>query len=104
MAAEEIISRAEHEEFARRMEEEHKRMDVRVTSLEASIKEMTQLTASVEKLAVNMESMCREQEKQGQRLQALEAKDGEMWRSVVKYAVTAAVGVIVGYALTAIGW
>ena len=36
------------------------------------------LATSVEKLAVSMQSMLKEQEKQGKRLEALEGRDGEV--------------------------
>lgn len=97
------ITRAEHEEFRRRMEEEHKRQDKRIELLEESVREMGALTTSVEKLAQSMESMVKEQEKQGERLEALESRDGEMWRKVTAYAVTAIVGILVGYICTRIG-
>lgn len=71
--------------------------------LEESVKQNTALTVSVEKLANNMESMANEQAKQGERLEALEGRDGEMWRTVVKYVLTAALGLVIGLAATQIG-
>ena len=47
---------------------------------------------AVEKLATNMERMFEEQRKQGARLEALESRDGELWRKVVGYALTAGAG------------
>ena len=47
--------------------------------------------------------MCREQEKQGKRLETLEGRDGEMWRTVVRYAVTAVIGILAGYVFAQIG-
>lgn len=97
------ITRAEHEEFRRRLEEENQRQDKRISLLEESVREMGQLTTSVEKLAVSMESMVKEQEKQGKRLETLEARDGEMWRKVVGYVVTAVIGIVLGFVFTQIG-
>lgn len=97
------ITRAEHEEFRRRLEEENKRQDKRIELLEESVREMGALTTSVEKLATSMESMVKEQEKQGKRLEVLEGRDGEMWRKVVGYIVTAVVGIILGFLFTQIG-
>jgi len=53
---------------------------------------------------LNMESMVREQEKQGKRLETLESRDGELWRKAVGYAVTAIIGVFIGYVFTQIGF
>lgn len=97
------ITRAEHEEFRRRIEEENKRQDRRLELLEHTVQQISDLTTSVEKLAVSMEGMLREQEKQGTRLETLEDRDGEMWRKIIGYAATAAVGIIIGYVARQIG-
>ena len=69
------ITRAEHEEFVKRMEDEDRRQNRRIEILEKSVQQFTSLTASVEKLALNMENMLKEQEAQGNRLEALEDRD-----------------------------
>ena len=97
------ISRAEHEEFRRRLEEENRRQDKRIELLEDNMRELNQLTASVSKLASSIESMVKEQEQQGKRLEALESRDGEMWRKAVGYAVTALVGAVLGFMLKQVG-
>ena len=91
------ITRAEHEEFRRRIEEENKRQDKRIEILEENAKRIEGLNSSIEKLALNMENMLKEQLKQGKRLEVLEARDGEMWRKVVSYAITAVVGIVIGF-------
>ena len=73
---ENTISRAEHEEFRRRLEEENRRQDKRIELLEDNMRELNSLTASVGKLATSIESMVKEQEKQGKRLETLEDRDG----------------------------
>lgn len=91
------ITRAEHEEFRRRIEEENKRQDKRIEILEENAKRIEGLNSSIEKLALNMENMLKEQLRQGQRLEVLESRDGEMWRKVVSYAITAIVGIVIGF-------
>ena len=97
------ISREEHQEFCKRMEEENRRQNHRIDLLEGSVQQIGKLAASVEKMAASLQSMVREQEQQGKRLTALESRDGEMWRKIVTYAVTAVVGIIVGFAAKQIG-
>lgn len=97
------ITRAEHEEFKKRLEEENKRQDRRIELLEDNVSKLGALTSSVEKLATNMENMVKEQEKQGKRLETLEARDGEMWRKVIGYIATAIIGIVVGYIFTQFG-
>ncbi len=97
------ITRAEHEEFRRRLEEENKRQDKRIELLEDNMRELNSLTTSVGKLAASVESMVKEQEKQGKRLETLEGRDGERWRKVVGYVITAAVGIVLGFLFRQIG-
>lgn len=85
------------------MEEEHGRINKRLELLEESIDRLHVLNTSIEKLAVNMESMLKEQVQQGQRLEVLEKRDGEMWRKVVGYIITAVIGGIIGYIFNMIG-
>lgn len=97
------ITRAEHEEFKRRLEEENKRQDKRIELLEENTKQIGSLTVSVEKLAQSIQSMVKEQEQQGKRLEVLEGRDGEMWRKVTGYIVTAIIGIVIGFIFTQIG-
>lgn len=83
------ISRGEHEEFARRIADQERRQDKRLELLEGTVREIGDLTLSVHNLAKSMESMVKEQEKQGKRLQALESRDGEKWRKLMGYIATA---------------
>lgn len=97
------ISREEHEEFCKRMEAEHRRQNRRIELLENSVQQIDSLATSVEKLALSLQSMVKEQEQQGRRLEVLESRDGEMWRKVVGYLITAVIGIVVGYAFKQIG-
>lgn len=97
------IARAEHIEFVKRMDEEHKRIHHRLNDLEKGLEQNNKLLVSVEKLATNMENMQREQQEQGKRLEELEGRDGAMWRKVVGYAVTAVIGIVLGFVFTQIG-
>lgn len=91
------ISRAEHEEFAKRIEEENHRQNRRIEILEKNMQQLAALTSSVEKLAYSIEGMVKEQESQGNRLEKLESKDGERWRSVSSYVITVIIGLVLGY-------
>ena len=97
------IARAEHEEFRRRLEEENKRQDKRIEILEQNVQQVSSLTVSVAKMAQILELMVKEQERQGERLEVLEGRDGEMWRKVMGYIVTAIVGIVIGFIFNQIG-
>ncbi len=141
------ISRAEHEEFRKAMEAENRRLsdedrrqNRRLDVIEETVRQIGSLTVSVEKLAVSMEGMLKEQAEQGKRLETLEAqdevnalavsveriaaamesmgavqeqqreklerlegRDGEMWRKVTGYVITAVISIVVGFIFAQIG-
>lgn len=99
----EFLSTEVHAEFAQRMEDEHRRINRRLEGVESSVKEINRLTLSVQSLAESVQRMCKEQERQSERLQTLEGRDGEKWREVVKYLITGVVGAVVGYIMTRLG-
>ena len=96
------ISRGEHDEFARRMtaeneaiRQEDKRQNARLSKLEESVERMTNLTISVEKMAVSMEQMAKELKSQGERLEFIESKPSKRWDLLISGilgAIAAAVG------------
>ena len=98
-----IISRQEHEEFCRRMEDERKRTNHRLLNLEETVRQIGELTASVEKLAVSVESMAKSQGRHEERLEELEGRDGKMWRKVSGHVLTLLIGAIVTFVLMQIG-
>ncbi len=97
------ITRAEHEEFVRRMDEANHRQSKRIEIVEKEVKQIGELTTSIEKLALSMENMVKEQANQGKRLEELENRDGEMWRKVTGYIITAIVGILIGFIFKQIG-
>lgn len=99
----EFIPRKEHEEFAKRMEDEHHRQNARIKSLEETVREISELTTSVKEMAVSMKSMLQEQKDQGERLGKLESRDGEKWRKFVGDVLKTIVGALIGYILAQIG-
>lgn len=97
------ISRQEHEEFCKRIDAENHRQNRRIDLLELTVQKIGEIATSVEKLAVSLQSMVKEQEAQGQRLAELEARDGKMWRKIVSYTITAMVGAVTGFIFKQIG-
>lgn len=91
------------EETLKRMEDENARQNHRIQTLEDSIGQILNLTSSVERLATNMEHMVKEQQDQGERLKVLEGRDGDMWRKVVSYLITAILSIGVGYLASRLG-
>ena len=97
------VTRLEYEEHNKRMEDEHKRINARLKKIEEESETNNKLLVSIEKMAVNMENMQEEQKDQGKRLEVLENRDGDMWRKVTGYIITAVIGIVVGYIFTQLG-
>ena len=99
---EDEISRKEHDEFSRRIDEHFSRLDARMEDAETDLCELKRQYTAIEKIAANTDRIAAEQEKQGQRLEKLEGRDAEKWKSLKGYVLTAIVSVIGGLVLALI--
>ena len=68
----------------------------RLDDLEA-MDNLSAINANVEKLTTLLENSKETLERQEKRLEALEARDGEKWRQVTGYIITAVTGIILGF-------
>lgn len=84
--------------------ERMKALDDRINKVEAVTEEIRNLTLSVERLTITLSNVVRQQESQENRIDVIESKDGEMWRTFVKYVITAVVGVVVGFVMRNVGF
>ena len=75
----------------------------RIEALELAVRQINDLTLSVQKLAINMEHMLVNQTEQNKRLEELENRDGEKWRSISMYVLTALIGAVIGFVLKQAG-
>ena len=89
------ITRHEFEAVTQRFDAENDRQNHRIDALEETVKEIHALTASIEKLTVSVQTMAKAQTEQSERLKAIEAHDGKLWRDIIKYVLTAGVGFLV---------
>ncbi len=97
------ISREEHKEFVRRMDEANERQSKRISILEEEVRQIGDLTISINRMSISIENMTAQLVEQGKRLQTLENRDGEMWRKVTGYLLTAIVGIVIGFLFQQIG-
>ena len=82
-------------ETMRRIDAEDNRQNSRLSELETSQKQISELITSVKVLANNMEQMAKEQIKQGVRLQAIEEKPSKRWETVVACIITGLIGAVI---------
>lgn len=83
-----MISRAEHTEFVKRMEEENKRQNNRLDAMEKSVETFREIVSSVNRLADNMKDMADELANQGKRIEVIERKPADNWNTIVKSILT----------------
>ena len=95
------IGRGEHDEFVKRMEEEHTRQNKRIGAVEKALENQNKLALSVEKMALNMEQMLKEQKKQGEELEELKNAPVKNWNTV-KTSILSALGGALGTAIIAL--
>lgn len=80
-----------------RLHDEEERQNNRLKELEMGIREIRDISISVGKLAVSVEAIAREVHKQGERLESIEKKPLTTYDAYKTAAVTALIGLIVGY-------
>ena len=68
----------------------------RIDKLESDTEALKEIAYSVKALAQNMETMTKEQEKQGKRLEALEKQPAERWNSIIKTILTTIASTLTG--------
>jgi hypothetical protein len=100
--AEEFLSLQVHNEFAKRIDEENTRQNHRIQSLEDNFEVVQELVVSTRELALSMQTMAKELEKQGNCLRELEFKPVKRWELVVTSLITGIIGAFVGIIVK--GW
>lgn len=91
----EYVTKVEHEEFTKRMEDEHCRQNARISELEENFRQIHALTLSIEKMAMNVENMAKELKRQGDHIEKLEEAPSRNWNKLqegILGAVAAAIG------------
>ena len=87
------VIRSEHEVLI----SENNRQNERLALLESKMEGLKDISISINTLATDMKHMLEEIQAQGKRLESLEGKDGDMWRSILKTAVTGILTLILGF-------
>lgn len=95
-----FVTKAVHEEFVKRMEEEDRRQNKRIEIIEEKQGQISDLVASVKVLAVNVENIAKEINEQGIRLKEIEGKPAKRWEQLIGYVISALVTATIAYFLT----
>ena len=94
---EDYVSKAVHDEFAKRIEEENTRQNHRLSNLESAINQLSELITSVKILAVNVENIANEISEQGNRLKEIEGKPAKRWETVIGCIITAIITAAISF-------
>lgn len=98
----EFVTKAVHDEFAKRIDEENTRQNHRISILETGQAQINELVSSVKVLAVNMETMSKELSKQGDKLAEIEGKPAKRWDTIIACILTGIVGFLLNMILSGI--
>ena len=82
------ITRAEHEEFKKRLEDENKRLSRRIDDLKSTLDKYIDLAVSVNSLANSLKALTDEVGKQNDRIDELENKPAENWNAIIRSILT----------------
>ena len=94
------VTRAVHDEFARRVDEENSRQNKRIEIIEVKQSQISELVVSVKVLAANVENIAKEINEQGLRLKEIEGRPTKRWEQLVGYVISALVTAFIAYLLT----
>ncbi len=93
------ITRLEFEERGKRIDDENSRQNHRIDRLEKMSDQLADMAASIKTMAVTMQGMQKEQERQGKRLDDIERKPADNWNqlvySIIAMVATAAITYII---------
>lgn len=90
------VLRAEFDSTVRRLEDEDARQNKRLDLLEGSLNKLNDLTLTVGKMAVSLENMTKQLERQGRQLEEIEKTPASRWNTLI----SAVIGALVAAAIT----
>lgn len=102
MAETSYVTQNEFNLATKRIDEENKRQNERLQSLETNYAIVNQLSIHMERLASNMEAMAKELARQGIKLDDLEMKPAKRWDLIITSIITGLAGAFIGLLLK--GW
>lgn len=94
------VTRIEFDERNKRIDDENNRQNHRLDKLEKIADQLTDMAASIKTMAVTMQGMQKEQERQGKRLDDIERKPADNWNQLVYSLIAMVATAAVTYIIT----
>lgn len=79
-----------------RIHDEDQRQNKRISELEDTVKQLSDILLSLQRLTLSVESLAKDVHKQGQRLEAIEKAPVERINSVKQTIITTVTGIVIG--------
>lgn len=100
--SEQYVTLEVHNEFVKRIDAEDSRQNKRIEIIEAKQAQISELVASVQVLAVNVENIAKEINKQSQRLDEIEGIPKKRWETIVACIITGLLGAAISAVIAGI--
>ena len=100
--SEQFVTLEVHNEFVKRIDAEDNRQNKRIEIIEAKQAQISELVASVQVLAVNVENIAKEINKQSQRLDEIEGIPKKRWETIVACIITGLLGAAISAVIAGI--
>ena len=99
---ENAITRPEHEEFKRRIEEEEKRQNHRLDTVEGRVDKLIDMQVSMAQLQVGISNITEEIKKLSAEVEAIKREPGDKWNKAVWIVITVVLTAAVTFILSRI--
>lgn len=93
------LTRPEFDATIQRFEDEDRRQNKRLDMLEASLNKLNDLTVTVGRMAMSLETMTKQLERQAQQLTEIEKTPGNRWNTLIGALIGALAAAAVAYLL-----
>lgn len=97
---ENCVTRVECQTCQSKYDAENDRQNHRISALEENMKQLQDLTVSINRMAVSLDQMTKEIARQGQKLEAIEAEPGQKWKQAVWLVASILITAAFTYILT----
>ena len=79
-----------------RLHDEEGRQNHRLSDLEQAVKELSDLVLNIQRLTISVESLTKEVQRQGERLEVIEQKPAQNWNTMTRTIFTTIISAIAG--------
>lgn len=79
-----------------RIHDEEGRQNHRLNDLEQAVKELSDLVLNIQRLTISVESLTKEVQRQGERLEVIEQKPAQNWNTMTRTIFTTIISAIAG--------